>query len=60
MEDGGGTDGDGNRGKRRGIKKSERPREPAEREPVRARATDTWESVALENHLIPFNEYLSP
>ena len=42
------------------MRKRERPRDPADKVPVRARATDTSLSVALENHLMPLSAYLGP
>lgn len=42
------------------MRKSERPREPCSRVPVRAKATETSLSVALENHLKPSRVYLGP
>ena len=42
------------------MRNRDRPLDPAVTEPVRASATDTSESVALENHLKPFREYLKP
>jgi hypothetical protein len=48
------------KGRRRGTRKRERPREPSFCEPVRARATEIWLSVALENHFTPFKVYWGP
>lgn len=60
VEGGVGSVGARRRGSRRGTRKRERPREPSVREPVRARATDMWLSVALENHLKPLSVYWGP
>lgn len=59
---GDGTVAEGSRikGRRRGTRKRDRPREPSFKEPVRARATETSLSVALENHLKPFRVYFGP
>ena len=48
------------RGRRKGMRNSDRPREPSLGEPVRARASDTSLSVALENHLNPSSRYFGP
>jgi len=47
-------------GCRRGIRKSESPRDPWLKDPVRANATATSLSVALENHLKPLSVYRGP
>lgn len=59
---GGGTGSEGlrRRGRRSGTRKRDSPREPSCAEPVRAKATDTSLSVALENHLTPFKLYWGP
>lgn len=48
------------RGRRRGTRKRDRERDPSLVGPVRARATATSLSVALENHLKPSNLNLEP
>lgn len=58
--DGTGSAGPRSSGFRSGTKNSDKLREPAEAGPVRASATETSPSVALENHLKPFKEYTGP
>ena len=48
------------RGRRRGIRNKDSPRDPDSGRPVRARATATSLSVALENHLNPLTLYTGP
>lgn len=48
------------RGRRRGTRNRDRLLDPSEGGPVRASATATLLSVALENHLKPFREYCGP
>lgn len=50
----------GKRGMRRGTRKRDSEREPSDGSPVRARAMETLESVALENHLKPSSLYSGP
>lgn len=56
-EDGEGSPDCGTSGIRRGTRKRDSEREPSLMSPVRASATDTLLSVALENHLNPSNWY---
>ena len=51
---------EGKSGRRRGTRKSESPREPSSGRPVRASASATSLSVALENHLKPSSVYFGP
>ena len=50
----------GKSGRRRGTRKRESPREPSSVRPVRASASATSLSVALENHLKPSSLYWGP
>ena len=52
--------GIGKRGRRSGTRKSDKEREPSDRDPVLARAIVTCESVADENHLKPLRIYGVP
>ena len=60
VDDGVGAEGSRSRGRLRGIKNSESPRDPWLKDPVRASATATSLSVALENHLKPLRVYRGP
>lgn len=55
-----GVPGGGKSGSLRGTRKSDKERDPACSEPVRASARATSPLVALENHLKPSKRYLEP
>lgn len=57
---GAGCAGSGSKGTRRGTRKRDSERDPSAGSPVRARAMEILESVALENHLKPSSLYSGP